>query len=322
MIIKKRGRPIELYRLESLYRRIPPHHAMKEKVFSDFKKARTGIRGEKEIDFSLKFLDEQDYLILQHLRLPDQNGAFQIDHLILTRKYILILEVKNWYGTVIFGENGQVTRIGDNGIEEGFPNPIPQAKLQQHRLQKWLNSNGLTNIPIHFFVVISFPSTIIKSASDEHLIPAQVIHNNQLFFEIPKLDKMYQNSTLRSSELLELGRELKAAHTPSTQNLSDKYGIELGELMKGIFCPNCNTVPMFRRKQKWYCRACQHTSSEAHFSALNDYQWLVGDYITNREAREFLRVDSPDVTKRLLQMAGYVSSGNTSNRKYMLEVKL
>ena len=322
MIIKKRGRPIELYRLESLYRRIPPHHAMKEKVFSDYKKARTGIRGEKEIDFSLKFLDEQDYLILQHLRLPDQNGAFQIDHLILTRKYFLILEVKNWYGTVIFGENGQVTRIGDNGIEEGFPNPIPQAKLQQHRLQKWLNSNGLTNIPIHFFVVISFPSTIIKSASDEHLIPAQVIHNNQLFFEIPKLDKMYQNSTLRSSELLELGRELKAAHTPSTQNLLDKYVIELGELMKGIFCPNCNTVPMFRRKQKWYCRACQHTSSEAHFSALNDYQWLVGDYITNREAREFLRVDSPDVTKRLLQMAGYVSSGNTSNRKYMLEVKL
>ena len=322
MIIKKRGRPIELYRLESLYRRIPPHHAMKEKVFSDYKKARTGIRGEKEIDFSLKFLDEQDYLILQHLRLPDQNGAFQIDHLILTRKYFLILEVKNWYGTVIFGENGQVTRIGDNGIEEGFPNPIPQAKLQQHRLQKWLNSYGLTNIPIHFFVVISFPSTIIKSASDEHLIPAQVIHNNQLFFEIPKLDKMYQNSTLRSSELLELGRELKAAHTPSTQNLLDKYVIELGELMKGIFCPNCNTVPMFRRKQKWYCRACQHTSSEAHFSALNDYQWLVGDYITNREAREFLRVDSPDVTKRLLQMGGYVSSGNTSNRKYMLEVKL
>src|SRR5699024_11691749 len=46
-LIKKRGRPIELYRLESLYRRIPPHHAMKEKVFSDFKKARTGIRDRK-----------------------------------------------------------------------------------------------------------------------------------------------------------------------------------------------------------------------------------------------------------------------------------
>ena len=321
MIIKKRGRPIEVYRLEALHRRIPPHHAMKEMVFSDYKKARTGIRGEKEIDFSLKFLDEQDYLILQHLRLPDQNGAFQIDHLILTKKYILILELKNWYGTVIFGENGQVIRIGDNGIEEGCPNPIPQAKLQQPRLRKWLNSHGLPNIPIHFFIVISFPSTIIKSASDQHPIPAQVIHNNQLFFEIPKLDKMYQNSILRSSNLLELGQQLKAAHTPSTQNLLDKYGIELGELMKGIFCPNCNTVPMFRRKQKWYCRACQHASSEAHFSALNDYQWLVGDYITNREAREFLRVDSPDVVRRILTHAGFNHIGANKGRTYRLEIR-
>ena len=321
MIIKKRGRPIELYRLEALHRRIPSHHQMKEKVFSDFKKARTGIRGEKEIDFPLKFLDHQNYLILQHLRLPDQNGAFQIDHLILTRKYILILEVKNWYGKVIFGENGQVIRIGDNGIEEGFPNPIPQAKLQQHRLQKWLNSYGLSNIPINFFVVISFPSTIIKSASQEYPIPAQVIHNNQLFFEIPKLDKMYQNPILRSSELLELGQQLKISHTPSTENLLDKYGIEPGELMKGVFCPNCNTVHMLRRKQKWYCRTCQHTSSEAHFSALNDYQWLVGDYITNREARNFLQIDSPDVIRRILNNAGFNHIGDNKGRTYRLKIR-
>src|SRR5690625_3564839 len=322
MIIKKRGSPIELYKLEALHRRIPPHHQTKEKVFSDFKKARTGIRGEKEIDFSLKFLDHQNYLILQHLRLSDQNGAFQIDHLILTRKYILILEVKNWYGTVIFGENGQVIRIGDNDIEEGFPNPIPQAKLQQHRLQKWLNSAGLSNIPINFFVVISFPSTIIKSASAEFPIPEQVIHNNQLLFEIPKLDKMYQSPILESIDLIELGQQLNAAHTPSTQNLLVKYGIEPRELIKGIFCPNCNTVPMLRRKQKWFCRTCQHTSSEAHFSALNDYQWLIRDYITNRDARDFLRIESPYVTKRLLQMGGFKSSGNTSGRKYMLEIRL
>lgn len=120
---------------------------------------------------------------------------------------------------------------------------------------------------------------------------------------------------------MELGQQLKAAHTPSTQNLLDKYGIELGELMKGIFCPNCNTVPMFRRKQKWYCRACQHASSEAHFSALNDYQWLVGDYITNREAREFLRVDSPDVVRRILTHAGFNHIGANKGRTYRLEIR-
>ncbi len=320
MIIKKRGEPLELCRLEALYRRLPLQHVMKEKVFLDLKRARTDVRGEKEIDFPLKFLNEQAYLILQHLRLSDQNGAFQIDNLILSEKYILILEVKNWYGTVIFGDNGQVTRIGDNGIEEGFPNPIPQAKLQQHRLQKWLHSQGVSNIPIDFLVVISFPSTIIKSASAEIPIPDRVIHNNQLFFEIQKVEETYQQPIMKMPQLMELAQQLKKAHTHPNTNILEKYSITAGELIKGVFCPNCNAVPMIRKEKKWYCRTCLHKSKDAHFSALNDYQWLVGDYITNREARDFLRVDSPYVVKGMLRKAALVYSGVNKGRAYKLNL--
>lgn len=308
--------------MEALYRRLPPQHHMKERVFSDLKRTRTGVRGEKEVDYPLKFLTEQDYLILQHLRLPDQNGSFQIDNLILSEEYMLILEVKNWYGTVIFGENGQVTRVGDHGIEEGFPNPIPQAKLQRHRLQKWLHSHGFPNIPIDFFVVISFPSTIIKSASVDIPIPDKVIHNNHLFFEIQKISEIYQEPILKMSRLMKLAQQLKKAHIPSNENILSKYGIKKEELVKGVFCPKCFAVPMKRKTEKWYCSKCRHTSKVAYFSALNDYKWLVGDYITNREARVFLRIDSPHVIKRLLQKGSFVSFGNTSNRKYILEIKL
>src|SRR5690625_1413490 len=212
MIIKKRGEPLELYRLEALYRRLPPQHRLKERVFVDLKRTRTGVRGEQEVDYPLEFLAKEDYLILQHLRLPDQNGSFQIDNIILSEKHILILEVKNWYGTVIFGENGQVIRVGDHGIEEGFPNPIPQAKLQQHRLQKWFHSHGFPNIPIDFFVVISFPSTIIKSASVDIPIPDKVIHNNHLFFEIQKMGKIYQEPIVAMNKLMALAQQLKDAH--------------------------------------------------------------------------------------------------------------
>lgn len=184
MLMKQRGKSLLLSQLEVLYRRLHPYHHMKETVQIDFRKRRSGVRGEKEVAFPLSFLNERDYLILHDLRLQDQNGFFQIDTLILCEQFILILEVKNWSGTILFGENGQVTRIDAENKEEGFPNPIHQAKLQQHRLQRWLNNHGLSNIPIDFFVVISFPSTIIKSISPEHPIPQKVAHNNQLFFHI------------------------------------------------------------------------------------------------------------------------------------------
>lgn len=321
MFVKERDKPLELYQLEALHRRLLPLHRLKEKVFSDLSRARAGIRGEREVDFPLKFLNEQDYLIIQGLRLPDQNGTFQIDNLILSEKYILILEIKNWYGTVIFGENGQVTRIGDNGIEEGFPNPIPQAKLQQHRLQKWLHSNGISHIPIEFFVVISFPSTMIKSVSAAFPIPDKVIHNSHLLFEIRNLDEVYQKPMIKMPQLRELAQDLIKAHTPLNTNILKKYGITAQELIKGVFCPKCSEVPMIRKREKWYCRRCHHTSKIAHFPALNDYQWLVGDYITNRAARDFLRVDSPYVVKEILKKAAISYSGENKGRSYKLDFK-
>lgn len=81
-----------------------------------------------------------------------------------------------------FEESGQMTRVGDDGKEEGFPNPIPQAKLQKHRLRKWLRTHGLKDLILDFLIVISFPSTIIKSSSPHFQVPHRIIHNSDLFF--------------------------------------------------------------------------------------------------------------------------------------------
>src|SRR5699024_8023563 len=152
------------------------------------------------------------------LRLHDQNGLFQMDTLILCERFILILAVKTWSGTILVGENGQGTRMDAENKEEGFPNPIPQAKLQQHRLQKWLNSHGKSHTPINFFVVISFPSTIIKSISTEHPISEKVVHNNQLFFRIEAMEQIYTSQQVEMDQLRQLARKLVQAHVPENAN--------------------------------------------------------------------------------------------------------
>ncbi len=316
MIVKQRGKLVELMRLEALLRRLPDSHHKKEMILQDFKKKNSEVRGEREVDYPLRFLNDQDYLILHNVRLADKNGYFQMDTLILTKKYILILEVKNWYGTILFGENGQVTRIGDDQKEEGFANPIPQVKTQTHRLQKWIQSKNLPFIPIKFFVVISYPSTIIKSISSKTPIPKEVIHNNQLFFQIEELDSELSSSGIRMNQLKWLSEEISKCHESPTENILKKYNLTLEDLQKGVICPVCTIVPMIRKKKKWLCRHCNHFSKRAHLFGLDDFVLLVGDTITNRGVRDFLLIDSPHVAKRILN--GFVKIGNTSKRRYQL----
>src|SRR5699024_4724976 len=224
----------------------------------------------------------------------DQNGFFQIDMLILCERYILIVEVKNWYGTIVFGENSQVTRIDSENKEEGFPNPIPQAKLQQYRLRRWLTSQGISNIPIDFLVVISFPSTIIKSAPPKNFIPEKVIHNSQLFFKVNALEETYPLPKLKMNQLHNLSKWLLHAHTPEKKNILTEFKISRDELIKGVICPDCQAAPMLKKSRKWICPTCKCTSPEAHLRALHDFQLLISDQITNRDARDFLQIDSPD----------------------------
>lgn len=75
---------------------------------------------------------------------------------------------------------------------------------------------------------------------------------------------------------------------------------------------------MLRRKQNWYCRSCEHISSEAHVSALNDYKMLIGDHISNKQARDFLLVELSYVVKRLLKKAGFNCAENTKAGVYQL----
>lgn len=307
--MKKHDKELEVLELEILYKRLL-NESQKEKVLQKLKIKKAEVWGEREIEFPLQFLDQEKYLIMHNLRIPDDYGFFQIDTLLLTRSYLLILEVKNWQGKVIFSENGQVTRILEEQ-ETGFQNPISQVKMQKYRLSKWLQNNHFPNMPITFLVVISSPKTIIHASTQ---IPKEVIHNADLFFKITQLEQHYTDLFLEQNELMELATQLKEEHTkPSNIQLVNKQ-----DIAKGVICPQCDHLPMIRRKRKWYCELCKHYSSTAHLSSLFEYSLLFGDTITNKEARDFLNIDSPDVARRLLAMAGFPATGNTKDRMYSI----
>lgn len=318
MIIKPRMYPVKLKQLDALERRLHPNHLMKNVVTQDLIKYKTGYKGELAVNYPLSFLPEEKFLILHDLRLHDPISYFQMDTLILCSKFCLILEIKNYYGTLLFDEDfNQMIRVVDNK-EEGFKNPILQVTRQQFQLNNWLRMNNFHNIPIQKLVVISSPKTIIKSVSPSKSISSMVVHCDTLPQEIINMELGHEKSFLDFRSMNELAQRMLDSHSDEKFDLKKRYQVGRKDILKGVQCSECKRIPINRQRRKWYCQDCDVYSENAHENALTDYAYLIDKQISNREARDFLQVDSSKIVRKILSSNKYTSLGKTYAKRYVL----
>lgn len=301
--------------MEALNRRLPAVHPLKETVNGQARILRAGHNGEAALQFPLDFLSYDDFLIFYHLRIPDANGYFQIDALLLCNNFILIIEVKNIDGEVYFDDMGQSVRKKE-GKEDSLTNPIEQIKLQHVRLLRWLRNFDFPAIPIEKIAVYT-QKTLLKDFTSEKTIKNSVMRMDKLLSRIEEIQLEYTKSCLTDNQVNELAIHLLSAHTDETLHVLDKYKISFEELLKGVICPICMAVPMIRAGGKWKCNVCQQTSKTAHRKDLDDYALLINEYIGNKETRDFLLLASVNIAKNLLNE--YPKRGNNSGRKYYLK---
>lgn len=318
LIVKPRETPVHMLQMEALNRRLPHDHHKKEAVSNMARNLRTGYEGEKSLDFTLSFLPTEKFHIFHNLRIQDEHGVFEMDTLIISHYFVLILEVKNVYGTITFDGMGQVIRMRDDGSEDGFSNPIEQVTLQEHRLRNWLRDHEFPPFPIEKLVVYSHANTIIRNIKNSEVIELTVIHKERLRTKIDEFLETYHVQLLTNEHVESMSQQLLAAHVEKKENALERYEIEKADIMRGVFCPSCQAMPMSYAYGSWNCRVCQFFSKSAHMAALDDYGLLIDEKINNRQAREFVKIDSIHVMKKLLMKAGYKYVGNTSGRKYIL----
>lgn len=173
-------------------RRLPSEHPKRKKIEQDLTKYKVGYQGEKSIDYHISFFNKDNYLIIHDVRLLDyDNRYFQIDTIILSKKMILILEVKNIAGTLYFDNTfNQLIRTID-GKEEAFTNPVVQVERQKFQLHSWLLQNKYEKLPIIPLVVLSNPKTIIKTSSNHKEISQKVLHSEILYKKIKDIESIY-----------------------------------------------------------------------------------------------------------------------------------
>ncbi|WP_372603315.1 NERD domain-containing protein [Actibacterium sp.] len=126
---------------------------------------RKGARGERRVHNALTFgLRENDYRVLSDLILPAARGTTQIDHLILSRFGIFVIETKNMSGW-IFGETNQEkwTQV-QNRRKRSFQNPLRQNYAHVKAVQEILqvDENALHNLVV--FTGSAEPKTVMPDS--------------------------------------------------------------------------------------------------------------------------------------------------------------
>lgn len=307
MIIKRRKKPLVLKKLEAALPRLPRNFPRLQDIQHDISRRYKGYIGEQNVDYHLEILASR-FTIIQDVCLIIQGRKFQTDTMIITNHAIFCIETKNFDGTITFNTILKQFTRNDGKIETGFRHPITQAETNRLHLMNWLQEHNFHNIPIHYFIAISDPSTIINVIGDEESIARVVAHAENLPQMITHSnDKMTKNARLPNQQISQI---ILSECIEYDFDILQKYNIKANDLLTGVQCQTCQHLGMERIHSKWKCPKCHHESKNAHTRTLSDYLLLIKPWITNQECMRILNVKSRNVATRLLK-----SSNLTYNPK-------
>jgi Nuclease-related domain len=319
MINKERPFPIKIEKLQVLLLRILATHPKTNFIKENLSKSLAGYNGEKSIDYYLSLLPEKSFYILHDLRLFINGRYFQIDTLLLTKSFALILEVKNLAGAINFDSVFNQIIQKKNGVEVALPDPIVQIGRQEYQFRSWVKEHRLQEIPIRTLIVISNPQTIIRS-SDRN-VSQQVIHAAMLPKKISQISSEYNEDILLEKDIRRMIKLIKKFDTPLNPSVLNQYNISREDIINGVFCEVCGYLPLDRVHAYWYCTKCKTKSKSAHLKALEQYYLLFGEEITGQQLKEFLMISSPALATRILNSTCVSSRGNGKGRVHTLPPK-
>jgi restriction system protein len=126
-----------------------------------------GVVGEFVVNLNAKlFLDKQNYHLIKNVTLPIEDGSTQIDHIIVSKYGVFVVETKNMKGW-IFGSPNQKTwtqKIFRHSSK--FQNPLHQNYKHVKTLESLL---GLNEFQI-FSVVVFVGDSTFKTEMPENVM--------------------------------------------------------------------------------------------------------------------------------------------------------
>ena len=229
----------QLERLQQLYATAPDR--VKPQIERDMKLLAYGIAGEENVAFELN-TSYLPIIVLHDLRLEHEGLSAQIDYLIITTKFCLVVECKNLFGNLEVNSRGEFIRELDfNGKrkKEGIYSPVTQ-NVRHMEMIKALRlgnkRNPLMRVALDksfgelhkSVIVLANPKTVINLKQAPKEIKDQIIRSDQLIAHIKKL--LRENKDLASSEkdMYEMADFFVGLHKENPVDYAEKYLLDGG----------------------------------------------------------------------------------------------
>ncbi|MEK4131300.1 nuclease-related domain-containing protein [Solibacillus sp. FSL W8-0474] len=298
--------------IETLMKRIRMDDSETSAIQQEFYRLEAGLSGEQKIKRLLTdFYFKSDFHIFYNFECKNSNGfTHQMDALLLTPNFLLVIEVKQISGTLFYKPSlHEFFRVQDQ-MNENFPNPLDQAYRHQLFLEHQLKTWQLC-IPVYHIVVLAN----YRAKLDESLNNFPIMHMSG----IPRfIERLYKHHPKPRAHLTILQKQFQQLYEP----LPPRRTIEKHRLRTGVLCKQCDYVNEMHYKQGYFiCPVCGAKSKEALYETLLQYRILVSPRISNKAFREFFNIPCIHIASKLLAKAGLEKHGTNKGTYYIIPEK-
>lgn len=201
-----------------------------------------GFIGEVIINIvSTIFLDKKKYHLIKNVTLPTEDGSTQIDHIIVSKYGIFVVETKNMKGWIFGGENQKIWTQSIFKHKSKFQNPLHQNYKHVKTLERILNVES-----DKIFSVIVF----VGDATFKTKMPANVNYPKGYLEYIKSKNKtlLSQEEVRNVVQIIELGRFKRSykthrEHVKHVKNIVEKKQNDRN-------CPKCGNEMVLRTAKK------------------------------------------------------------------------
>ena len=187
-----------------------------------------GFMGEFWVKLELKKLPKDNYIVLNDIMICDDKGTHQIDHLVLSKFGIFVIEMKNYYGLMKY-DNKWCQYLGKT--RNYFVNPIHQNYGHIKSLSNLLKLDEKC-----FISIICFSNQAkIDVKCNSIITQVDYLKNEILKFEslIVEGDIKELSNIIVSNNIVD--KEMRKKHV---KNIRTKLNHNR-ELEKNMICPKC-----------------------------------------------------------------------------------
>jgi len=196
----------------------------KSKIIKDIYYIKQGISGESNVYYELKN-SFSPIICLHDIRIEYDGYVAQLDFVVISSRYICILETKKLYGNIQINNQGDFVRIFNDNNKQGMYSPVSQNRrhvnIIKHMISKELN---ISDIDIESLVVMANAKTIINMDEAPEDIKNSIVKYDQVITYLNKMQKV-NSVKISLDDMNALANFLIKNHKPITFNYCAKYSL-------------------------------------------------------------------------------------------------